>query len=301
MDTIAYFGHHKCASTYIMSVLRGVAQFLGLRLCSEYVSSRLPLGYEKKPEQADRIKKAYQRLATASYDVLGHGNADNAVVATLENRGPFRGFHVIRDPRDLLISGYFWHTSENSIDKNPANEWNVERRQRLQGMPNKEMGLLQELEFSSCYLAAMAAWNYQQRNILEMRYEEMAGNPRIFFTSAFSFCGLPLVKQSRASMQRILLNQLTLRIFGRPVLRVHQLPERILEHILESRAFSQQTNGRPCGTEAPEHKYRKGSPGDWRNHFTPRITGAFKERYGHILEQLDYEENEHWSIERKSL
>lgn len=40
--------------------------------------------------------------------------------------------------------------------------------------------------------------------------------------------------------------------------------------------------------------YRKGAVGDWHNHFTPRITDAFKEHAGDWLVQLGYEQDDNW-------
>jgi hypothetical protein len=34
--------------------------------------------------------------------------------------------------------------------------------------------------------------------------------------------------------------------------------------------------------------------GDWRNHFTPRVADAFKQRYGDLLIALDYERGRDW-------
>ncbi len=181
MSTIAYFGHHKCATTYIISVLCAVAQSLGLTTHVEFLSTRLPLGYEKEPEQAARITDTYRMIANRPYDLLCHGNADGAVVTVMSQRGPFRGFHVIRDPRDLVVSGYFWHQSGNSIGKEIANRWNADRCDRLRFAADKEQGLLLEIEFSACYMAALADWDYQQPNICEMRYEEMILDPQAFF------------------------------------------------------------------------------------------------------------------------
>ena len=39
---------------------------------------------------------------------------------------------------------------------------------------------------------------------------------------------------------------------------------------------------------------RKAVAGDWRNHFTPAVKEAFKERAGHILVAAGYESDLDW-------
>ncbi len=117
-----YFGHHKCASTYIIDILSTVAARGGLGCHTEFLSRRLPLGYEHEPGQQERIATAYRGLSETACAVICHGNADADVVATLPEAGGFRGFHMIRDPRDMLVSGYFWHRSAASMTKQTALE-----------------------------------------------------------------------------------------------------------------------------------------------------------------------------------
>jgi len=40
--------------------------------------------------------------------------------------------------------------------------------------------------------------------------------------------------------------------------------------------------------------WRKGTPGDWKNHFTPKITEYFKERWGEMIVKLGYEKDLDW-------
>jgi hypothetical protein len=67
------------------------------------------------------------------------------------------------------------------------------------------------------------------------------------------------------------------------------LPQPLLRHILARNAFARKAGGRTPGQEDVYHHYRKGVAGDWQIYFTPRVTAAFKERYGDLLLQLGYE------------
>jgi lipopolysaccharide transport system ATP-binding protein len=64
--------------------------------------------------------------------------------------------------------------------------------------------------------------------------------------------------------------------------------EAILAHRFENLA------GRPRGQEDRSSHERKGIAGDWRNHFTPRITQAFKARFGGLLVATGYEPGLDW-------
>ncbi len=300
MSTIAYFGHHKCASTYIIKVMQSIAQLLGLTIHKEYLSTHLPFGYEKVPAQATRVAAANRQLVTKPYDLLCHGNADQAVVAAVTQRGPFRGFHVIRDPRDLVVSGYFWHQADRDPADNRINPWNAERRNRLRAAANQEEGLLLEIEFAACYCAAMSEWDYLQPTICETQYEAMIVDPLAFFTTALTFLGLPVVDHVGTAVWGIKLNQLAFRLFHRPLMRLQTLPKPTLKVILARLAFERSSGGRPTGTAAPGQKYRKGIAGDWRNYFTPRVAAAFQERYGALLLARGYETDSNWHRQIKA-
>lgn len=264
---IACFGHHKCASTFVLRVVADLARAHGLVCRMEFLSRRLPLGYEAHPDHGARVERAYQAIRQGDFDLLCHGNADRDVVAALAASGPIRAIHVIRDPRDLLVSGFFWHMSPASQANAAANPWAGDRHRRLRARPDKESALLQDLDFAECYFAALREWDYGRDDILELRYEDMVADVPGFFRRSAAFLGLT------------------------------RLPPDEFDAIVERHGYARQTGGRPPGVEAADHKYRKGMAGDWRNHFTPRLTAAFKERHGDLLTKLGYETGHDWSAD----
>jgi hypothetical protein len=294
MTKIAYFGHHKCASSFIIAVMRSVSNSLGLRMQVEFLSSRLPLGYEMQPGQAARIAEAYRLLAGGRYDVVCHGNADQAVIEAVSKPGKMRGFHVIRDPRDLVVSGYFWHQSGSKTLSQPPNPWRADRMNRLRQAETVEDGLLLEIEFSACYLEALAGWDYQQQNVLEMKYEQMILDPFSFFSAALEYVGLRIIDRPGKMGYFLRLNRIAYQHLHRSMIRLHILPGPTLQQILADHAFERKAGGRQRGEALSDHKYRKGIAGDWRNHFTPRVTSVFKERYAPLLVKLGYEHDERW-------
>jgi lipopolysaccharide transport system ATP-binding protein len=68
---------------------------------------------------------------------------------------------------------------------------------------------------------------------------------------------------------------------------------RVREAVLACR-FAQLAGGRARGEENLEAHERKGVVGDWRNHFTDRVTRAFKARFGDLLVATGYEKDLHW-------
>jgi len=81
-----YFGHHRCASLWISSISSSVCRELGLRFGSAAEYGRVP--------------------DLTEVDFFAHINADMRVVKLLDATD-YRAFHVIRDPRDILVSSYF--------------------------------------------------------------------------------------------------------------------------------------------------------------------------------------------------
>jgi hypothetical protein len=124
----AYFGHHKCATTWIISMAHHVCHRLGLKLVTagsaEVFKHQLP-----------------QFVAANKIDFLCYSNATIEHVNTLDN---FRGFHVVRDPRDIIVSAYFSHLHSHPTDEWPAL---LAHREQLKSVSRDE-GLFVEMAFS---------------------------------------------------------------------------------------------------------------------------------------------------------
>ena len=86
----------------------------------------------------------------------------------------YRGIHVIRDPRDMIVSGYFYHFRCEE-------EWCLEPRPELDGrsfqqllrsLPEEE-GISAEMERAQYDLDGMARWDYENPWFLEVKLEEI--------------------------------------------------------------------------------------------------------------------------------
>jgi hypothetical protein len=181
-----YFGHHKCASQYIKRVMVQSARLMGWSAKVEVLSFVLPLDYHLREPFATRLQQKRQMLAANDYDLICLENADNEAVDIIEANHNYRGFHVIRDPRDIVVSGYFSHLKTHPVSAD-GNPWLYEHRRRLQSFPDIEAGLLAELEFCVPYFERLRVWNYNNPRVLELRYETLTTQPHAAFGQIFDF------------------------------------------------------------------------------------------------------------------
>jgi hypothetical protein len=233
-----FFGHHKAASTWIFN------------LCSA-ICERLDLSFEANPE-----------LGNGSHptaDFLAFGNAS---IEQVQKLGDFRGFHVIRDPRDIVVSAYFSHKYSHPMEDY---DWLSEARTALQAMQQEE-GIRYSIDWRYEQFSRMGNWPYSDRRIYESRFETLTRNPDIEFRNIFKFLGL----------------------YPDP------LNPALLSEILDAHSFVKLSGGRPIGTEDIMNHYRKGMAGDWVNYLQASNKEYFKERYGYLLIDLGYEEDMDW-------
>ncbi len=67
-----------------------------------------------------------------------------------------------------------------------------------------------------------------------------------------------------------------------------------LRQIAERNSFKAMSGGRERGQESGSSFQRKGEAGDWKNHFTPEITGAYRRVLGDFLIEFGYERSHDW-------
>ncbi|GAB4440065.1 MAG: hypothetical protein Kow0031_22020 [Anaerolineae bacterium] len=253
----------------------------------------LPLDYHLREPFAARLQQKRQLLASNNYDLICLENADNESVAIIEANRHYRGFHVIRDPRDIVVSGYFSHLKTHPVSANES-PWLYEYRQHLQSLPDIEAGLLAELEFCTPYFERLRAWDYNNPNVLELRYETLTAQPETIFLQIFEFLGIKTPQYApltTAAMTGAFGLHRWLN-FKQP--RREKLPSLLLQAILWHNSFRRRSGGRHHGQENQAHHYRKGVAGDWRNYFTPSVKAAFKSRYGDLVVHLSYEPDNNW-------
>lgn len=203
---------------------------------------------------------------------------------------PFLGLHIIRDPRDVIVSGYLYHkrTSEKwcvntDFTLNPpirhpqvpyprqhlAEDW---KRTYLASLGGKSYqanllnlsqhdGLLFEMKYYGSWTTEnMLAWDYQQTNMLEMKFEDLMGN----FDGSFE----QIFEHFRFSAEEIETN---LRIASG-----HDLGRKSAEEIAQMAHVSTRKTSK------------------WRDYFEPIHKDTFIDLFGDALITLGYEDDNDW-------
>jgi hypothetical protein len=233
----------------------------------------------------------FESIRAGDYDFLCHGNADLDVIEALSKR-EYRGFHVIRDPRDVIVSGYFSHKFSHPA-REDFNPWVLDHRERISSVPQEE-GLILEMEFCETIFAAMHSWEYGNPRIYESRFEVLTINPAEEFRKIFEFLGITIPDYGFFCSAGLIADKIKHKLFGHPMGKRKTCPLFFLHRILNANAFENYSGGRKKGEEEVKSHFRKGIAGDWKNYFTPRVKGAFKARYDQLLIDLKYETSLDW-------
>ena len=271
-----YFGHHKCMTTWVRHVLQ--------RVCNE-----LSWNY------AEMNISGSEYVRRNKVDMLSYQDPDMEIVRTLED---FVGFHIIRDPRDIVVSAYFSHLHSHATDNWPELSAYRAELQKL----SKDDGLLLEMEFLRREFKQLYEWDYAQENVLELKMEDVVANPYDQIVRALLFIeaaaeNTPLRTRLLAAVASGIRDLGYLYRIPSIVVPKYVLPkipvEFLLGYIYEIR-FSEMTKGRGRGMEDACSHYRKGVAGDWVNHFKPQHKEYFKKNYNDVLLKLGYELTSDW-------
>ena len=179
----AFYGHHKCATMWLNRILSSVCNKLALRFEAVY-----------DEEGFGRDLRKY--VTGQRIDFLSYGNADFSFVESL---GQHRAFHVIRDPRDIVVSAYFSHMRSHSTEEWPEL---VQYRNKLNSV-SKDEGLALEIENRAREFRHLSTWDYTQKNILEIRFEELLQRPQKLIPTIARFCGVLMPDNAEDAFARI--------------------------------------------------------------------------------------------------
>ncbi|OGJ13159.1 hypothetical protein A3K82_02015 [Candidatus Pacearchaeota archaeon RBG_19FT_COMBO_34_9] len=177
---------------------------------------------------------------------------------------PYKGTHMIRDPRDKIVSGYFYHLwCDEEWFRKKNNRLNQSFQEILNSI-NKKDGLLLEIwELRNQLQHMNSCWDYNNPNILEIKYEDVLLNPEKWFPIIFRKWGF----------------------------EEKDMP--VLMEIAKKHHFNNRAK-RKLGEEKKGEHLRQGLPGDWKNHFTPKLKRIFKNLFGDWLIKLGYEKDKGW-------
>jgi len=244
---LIHCSYHKCLTVYFSRVMNAV-----FNRCLPWSA-----GYRHYNSHLEDFYEGFTSHRIASI---------NNRALDLERLGRFRISRFIRDPRDLVVSGYFYHrrgaeswvtmASPTEADWYFANgcvpeglrTTGLSFAQYLESIPEED-GLLAELEFRARHLESMTRWPAEHPDIVTYRYEDILGNEAAVFGELFDFYGL------------------------RPL-------ERRLGCWFAKRYALRRRRADP--------HVRDPSAGQWRKHFTPRVKQAFDARFAELPELLGY-------------
>lgn len=256
---------------YVVSILR--------RLCSE-----CGLVFRSFDDAAGFDGDLPGHVAAHRIDVVAYINARREHV---EPVGPVPAFHVVRDPRDILVSAYFSH-----LHSHATRDWPelVEHRRRLRGL-EKEEGLHLEMDFIADVFRAIRDWDYDTDHVLELTFRELTNDPYGTFLRVFEHLGMlredPFGLRAEAlHVARGLWNQTVARLpVGQWARRPRwEVPAQRLLGVVHDHRFRRKSGGRSQGEEDRRSHYRKGVVGDWRHHLSADHLAAFREKFPGLLE-----------------
>jgi hypothetical protein len=233
---IYYLGHHKCASNWMRKFMYEICQIISYNY--------IVFGGDSSKNIASRWRHHTCYLYV------------NSTTEHLESvPSHARGFHLIRDPRDVLVSDYYSRKNTHRVDT----PWKRNLRDYLVAHDLEE-GLLHMLDHCT-YYEQIDGWNLGSRsNILDVRYEDL------------------LVDE--------------IGVFRKILQHLHiSIPAEALQDIIESCSFKAMSGGRARGVEDQHSHYRKGMAGDWQL-YMPKggtVYKAFNNRFGRRLHSLGYE------------
>ncbi|MEV4349528.1 sulfotransferase domain-containing protein [Actinoplanes sp. NPDC049596] len=176
----------------------------------------------------------------------------------VEKPARHRAFYVLRDPRDLVVSSYFSNRDSHS----PMGDV-LQIRRVLQEKPKKEglIYLIEDLAAKGRFNSLQSWVNAPESDEVRLfRYEDLTGEHQEREVAALMrHCGI-------------------------------HIPPDDLATLLARYSFSRMNDRQGAG--AVSH-YRKGEPGDWRNHFDDDIQEAFTKATGNLVDRLGYPAYQH--------
>lgn len=277
----AYFGHHKSASTWFESICESVCRDLKLKYVILYRSKHF-----------DYDLKAYLEKHS-DVDFIAYANADYQYIKPIEN---LKGVHVVRDPRDIVVSAYFSH-----LYSHPTHTWTelVAYREKIQNCDQDE-GLMHELDFRKEQFDEMRSWKEPHDHIIDLKMEDITPQPYKEMLKFFDYLGLLDSGEYTAKKRTIyFINKLFRRLeywLKIPLPNtLKKIPAERLLGIIWENDFQKKAGGRKAGEEDKKSHYRKGVAGDWRNHFKQQHIDYLKQQYNDVLVQYGYEADDNWS------
>lgn len=263
---ICIFCHHKVGTVLFTKVFRDFCKKSGLRF-QELGGKQTDI-----PEGCDIA-------------LYSHSAIDPKTI-----KKPFLGVHLVRDPRDIIVSGYLYHkranerwctnedfTISDSImfpqvpysQQHRGHEWKAAYIASLQEQSYQQTlnslsqtdGITFEMNhYGAWTIGDISDWEFTHPNILEVKFEHLMNNFDSSFEQIFSHLALSS-KQTKTAIT---------------LAKKHDLNRKSDSQIARMKHVS------------------PGKPSKWREYFEPNHKALFKEKFGNILVELGYEKDMNW-------
>ena len=119
----------------------------------------------------------------------GHSRFDFEVA----NKIDYRGLHLIRDPRDIIVSACFYHqkSDEPWLHKKRSEFGGLTYQEKINSFLSVDDCILFEMEGSAGgNIADIKNWCYENRHFIEVKYEDLIVDKQLLlFHQIFSFLG----------------------------------------------------------------------------------------------------------------
>lgn len=243
---LVHCSYHKCLTSLFQLVFRNY--FASIGRAEDYIHFKSEIG------SFTRYGTHYA-LSSINNHCLGHDEFPDVRIS-----------RFIRDPRDLVVSGYFYHKSASEpwtrIQQPTKSDWlsvngslpsGLDEHESFADMLNKlpvDEGLIAEIDFRRFHFESMRKWAEADERVLLLKYEDYVGDEITLF---------------------------------RKLLDYYQFPEDQYSAVL---VFVEKYSVKK---QAGQTKHiRDPKPSQWAEFFSPRVASYFNERYADILERYDY-------------
>jgi hypothetical protein len=211
-----------------------------------------------------RVFRAFSVITGQTFSISPHVEYDKEVLVDYHSKFefgrvtvPFRGVHVRRDPRDVLVSCVLYHLKSSESWLHREGGWGFQGstyQKELRALKSMEEQLLFELDrVGGRVIEQMTSWDYSRPEFVELRYEGIVGED-----------GLRYIRESLDQSALFDANECAV------IVNLFKI-------------FSMQ------GVLAKKGHIRDPRPSQWKEHFTPAVERRFYERFGQALEKLGYD------------
>jgi Sulfotransferase domain len=238
---IIHFCYHKVGTVWFGRILREIAAEFGLSFGS-----------------GDNYQQINNFENFQDFQIF----IDNGSHVKVDKLPNYIGSHMIRDPRDMIISGYFYHlwTNEQWANLPKAHYRGRSYREYLNSI-DQDKGLVAEIHRNWFWIPHMAGWNYNNSKIFEIKYEDIIIDEEAILYKMFEHYGFKPNAVKRCCS------------------------------IASKHSFKTLTKYK--GTGSKSH-LRSGKCGEWKQYFKKEHKDLFKTMYPDALVKLGYEKDDNW-------